>query len=539
MGTSYFRHCVLVAMTLLMCMGTIQRSAWAEEPASPSREAAKQTAVENIENYYADLYGQPFKTESDSRLAHLVAILSLSRIDGPSLNKRLLVPLGFTRQDPIVAQVAWEALSARATSLTPEQRKQWLDAGLKAAELVAFPGSTATSLVSALSTQPIDAKQLPSVVKLMIRIAEENDPKTPYGKETLDTAANAVAAWANTDLISRIIKEMNNNTGRNERLAALLANLPNPSTEATQTAWTKWLASARLEAKLPELTAGSQFFSKPEKVDDPYDQKWTKESEPGDLRVNKLDLIFCVDGTGSMQASNEFVTAYVRSVYMALSTISQSTRAGAVYYRHENDPSVMLECCQKAIKYKDMTVKPIAPMADPDALVEAMRAMLPKEGTRISGHGGDGAYYSALETAAKVLGPPKKNASLIIVCIGDAKMTPGSESKIVELCKSLKEKGYITIFLNRDPWNAENLAEASKAASGVEPIVYRDDVKRLKAGGDVYEDFESTAFGEMSLQAIRASIPADYANRAKPLLSTVWKILVAKERAREAKMNMR
>ncbi len=263
-----------------------------------------------------------------------------------------------------------------------------------------------------------------------------------------------------------------------------------------------------------------------------------KESEFGDVRVNKLELVFCVDGTGSMQASNEFVTGYVRSVYMALSTISQDTRAGAVYYRHENDPAVMLDCCRKAIKYKDMTVQPINPTADPDDLVKAMRAMLPPEGKRISGHGGNGAYYSALETAAKVLGTPRKNESLIIVCIGDAHMTPGSEGKIVELGKSLKEKGYISIFLNRDQWSADNLADASKAASGETPIVYRDDVNRLKAGGDVYEDFESSAFGEMSQRAIRASIPTQYANRAKPVLSSVWRILVAKEHAREAKTKM-
>ena len=517
----------------------------ATQPADPSSRDAKTAAlVEQTEKYYAELYAKPFRLERDARLAQLVAIVSLSRIDGPPLTKKLMQPLGLAKVDPVVAQVAWEALAARATSLSADQRRDWLDAGLAAAtDHAAFPGATAAPLVAALSTRPLDAKHRPAVAKLLVRLAEENDPATPAGTDALAAAAKAVAAWADPTLIANLVGEINAaKPGRNARLAALLAALPDAPAEATPAAWRKWQASpaaAGLTAHLPEPAAASRLFPAPERIVDPRDAKWVKETEIGDLRVNKLDLVFCVDGTGSMQASNEFVTAYVRSVSMALGTISTgSTRVGAVYYRHENDPAVMLDCCRKAIKYKDMTVKPVNPTSSPDDLLAAMRAMLPKEGTRISGHGGNGAYYSALQTAAKLLGPAKKGAARIIVCIGDSRMTPGSESKIVELCHSLKQDGFISVFLNRDPWNADNLADASKAASGEPPIVYRDDVKQLKAGGDVYDHFEASAFGQMCVRAIRASVPPEYADRAKPILSAVWQVLVAKERAREARAKL-
>ncbi len=515
----------------------------ATQPATPA-SAATRKAIETLENYYAELYAKPFRAEANARLAHLVAITSLSRIDGPALTRKLMLPLAFGgKQDPVVTQVAWEALRARATSLTSEQRRQWLDAGLKAVGNGAFPGATAAGLVAALSTRPVEAAHLPAMVKLLARLAEENDPATPHGKEALDAAARAIAAWGNKDLVRRVVDEMGGPkvAGRNGRLAALLAALPEAPAEATPAAWKGWLASpaaARLKANLATLAAGSESFAAPERIVDPTDRKWIKEAELGDLRLSKLDLIFCVDGTGSMQASNEFVTRYVRSVYLALGTISASTRAGAVYYRHETNPAVMLDCCRKAVKARDMTVHTIKPVPEPDALLAAMRAMLPAPGTRVSGHGGDGAYYGALETASKVLGPAEKGSARVIVCIGDAKMTPGAETKMVELGKSLKAGGYICIFLNRDPWSAENLAATSLAASGEEPVVYRDDVIRLKDGGDVYDEFESSAFGEMCARAIRASIPPAYGDRAKPMLSAVWKVLVAGERAREAKARM-
>ncbi len=97
MKTFNIRKCIVVVIALWMSIGITQNPAWADEPTakptSQPSEAATKAMVETVQNYYAELYSKPFKTETNARLSHLVAIVSLSHIDGPALTKRLLVPV--------------------------------------------------------------------------------------------------------------------------------------------------------------------------------------------------------------------------------------------------------------------------------------------------------------------------------------------------------------------------------------------------------------------------------------------------------------
>src|ERR1700744_5131032 len=119
---------VLLALTCVILKPALAADP-TTKPTTAAIEAKRLAGVETVENYYAKLYGKPLKADKDARLAHLVAIISLSRIDGRSRTNCRMPGVGFAKQDPIVAQVAGEALHARATSLTADQKKEWLEVG--------------------------------------------------------------------------------------------------------------------------------------------------------------------------------------------------------------------------------------------------------------------------------------------------------------------------------------------------------------------------------------------------------------------------
>src|SRR2546421_7800076 len=96
-----FRPSGLIRLTLVVAW---MASAAAKAAPAPATQAALSPRIVEMHDYYAKLYAQPLGLKD--RLARLVGIVSLSRIDGPPLTKALLAVL--KDQDVLIAQFAWE-----------------------------------------------------------------------------------------------------------------------------------------------------------------------------------------------------------------------------------------------------------------------------------------------------------------------------------------------------------------------------------------------------------------------------------------------
>src|SRR4051794_29552571 len=142
----------------------------------------KTDRIRQLEEYYAKLYAQPL--QSPERLPKEIAVISLSRIDAPATTAALLGVLKGPTKEPVVAYLAWEALHARRTSLSPDQQREWSLAGARAAESGAFPGRTVAPVVRALAAVPPSLFD-PAHAKLALRVVQENELADEGGLDAL------------------------------------------------------------------------------------------------------------------------------------------------------------------------------------------------------------------------------------------------------------------------------------------------------------------------------------------------------------------
>jgi hypothetical protein len=521
----------------------------ASSPAAPTVYVPKvittQSVIRTMENYFADIYAKPLRIEKDGRLAHLIASVSLTRIDSEPTTRVLFVLADRGTIDPILAQMGWEGLHARYKSLSPEQRVKWITHGLAIARNGGFPGETAAPLIAALTSEPLQEKQLEDVAAFLVRVAEENDPNTEFGRRTLESAATAIANWSETAVVKKLITAMARSKGHAKRIDIMLSKLPGrPATPANiaslGTTLSGWIEKNPLPKaeKLAEYTGTSDFFSAPEKIENPHDEKWKGEAEIGDLRLSQLDFVVCVDATGSMAESNEFVFAYLEAAVKSLSVVTSNLRAGAVYYRHENMPEVMVKCCaDNASKNgpNDFLVRTIPLTANFNQLVAQMKTIVPD---RNKGHdGGGGAYYSAMANAVKVLGPVKeKNSAQVIAIVGDTNLTKGSNDKVLELAEKTGKAGYKVTYVVKNNGAARAVEPASMAVSGKEPVVYQPDIEKMRSNAaDPLDGFDDSAFGKMVKRTIASCLPKEYEGRVDVMFHNVWKIIHGGMHAAKAK----
>jgi hypothetical protein len=127
----------------------------------------------------------------------------------------------------------------------------------------------------------------------------------------------------------------------------------------------------------------------------------------------------------------------------------------------------------------------------------------------------------------------------VIAVTGDAKPTPGSAKALVEIATKAKSEGYALIFIERDRYAATAVEDASRAALGMSPILYGDDIKKLAADAttDSYAaiaDFQGTAFEQMAARVLQQSLPEAYRDRVPPLMKMMVPILQARAAAARA-----
>ena len=495
----------------------------------------KTVQIRELEAYYADLYSKPLA--SKNRLARLVGVISMTRMDGEALAQKLLDAMKAKDQDLLVAQVCWEALHARQQSLTPAQRAEWLDGGLALSARGGFPASAAVRVIAALGERPVT----PEIVTMLGRFIEENDPKTERGKAAFDAVAPVVGTWSDPNATRQLINRFSGPSSI-DRMNALFARLPNAPAESDpaklRTAWAAYSIKKNLRppADLPPYTGVSTHFPVPPKVTDPDDRRWRKELELGDLKISGVEVVFCIDATGSMAKSNAYVTTYLATTLQMLRLMSDQVRAGTVYYRHETDPVLMQDCCRRGTENGGFRTFVLPFTSDGDALVKAMQD---RRADRKAGHGkAAGAYCAGLAAAMNEM-KWTKGYRHIIACTGDARPTDGSEDALMKLAQQIKAGGTSLMFVISTKGAANGVESPAKAAMGRGPILYGDDIKAMVDGDparhSTMERFRQTAFASLVEMSIQSVLPKEYQDRAAPLMDIVFDMLTAQSDAAAAK----
>jgi len=507
----------LIAFALLACIVRIAATA-ADAPTKPSPATEKK--IKDLEAYYAKLYGVPL--DSPDRLPREIAIISLSRIDAPDILQRLFDALKPKDRDPIIAYLVWEALHARHSSMSAEQRQRWTIAGLQAANAGAFPGATVTPLLRAM------AEQVPTIfenepAKLASRVIQENDLQDAKGRAALDALADLVAAWHDPALIRAIIANLSHPewVARVDHALHKLPDSPDQSdSKKLAGLWRAWPQQhAQLKAattdELKPYIPSATLFLKPDRITDPLDKRWHAELEIGKLVVSDFDLVWCIDSTGSMNEENQIVAAETDPVVRACSLISKRARCGVIYYRHETDASIMKPCCQRAANDpRFYQVKGYPLTTDGKAIAAKMAAEPIPKPDRNEGnvHPGSALHAAVKAAMGEMNWSTDKHARRVIAVVGDAPITPGSEKACEELGTLAKSKGYLIHALIRprvkeswDPFIKSSGATYMPFAAGARPI-------RPKAIDPASE------LAEIMTQVVSESVGPEYRDRVEPLV---------------------
>ncbi len=502
----------------------------AQDPTTAPADGTVDPGVRALQEFYARNYGAAGNFET--RLGGLVSVISLSRYAGDPLTERLLEVA--ERPDPIVAMAAWDALAARADSLSPEQARRWQDAGLALATGKGggdvFLGPEMRPLLLALAARPVEKGEPRKLGRLIERAIAQNNAREEAGRATLEAAGQALHAWADVELARDLGKLLRRGNPLAERAYVVLSQLPAaPAPEADRDGWLTWANGLELSPTPRVFDGQSLWFDAPIVITDSSDERFRRELELGELDIRGVDVVLAIDATGSLSTSNAYIQRYLALTMRTLSVLSDRLRVGLVYYRHEMRPALQVECCRAAMADDDpnqFLVRPVPLTGNFDALLTAMNAMeLPYR----SGHDdGGGAPAAGLEGAFVMLqnmSPP--GTSRVIVVQADAEPTRGSLPTLTEMGQAAREAGVVTALLVRDPADARKFEPVAEAASGGEPISYRDDLEASEEGGNPLDDFASKPFGQVAAQVITASLPEDYADRGPIVVRIVAEHMAA------------
>ncbi|HQY88239.1 MAG TPA: hypothetical protein PK402_06245 [Tepidisphaeraceae bacterium] len=511
-------------------------------PAEPTIIEEVDPAIQQLEDYYANAYGKPITKEYKSRLAKIVAVISLSKMDATQMTDILINAID--ERDPILSQLAWEAVLARSKSLTPEQRRLWTEAGLRSVSKnsSAFPGVTVAPLLEALAQYPL--RDSTNVQRLLERLCKESDPNTAEGAAALDAGGRALAAWNDPKLTRDFFNATMSKARLAERAERMFRQFPETPKDAGKDAWKEWLKKSKFKATpaadLKPFNGTSLFFPAAEKVTpaNVNDPKWKQDAELPELQVSALKTVICLDATGSGADLNEFVTAFVDNLAACIDVVADKNQLGVVYYRHEVDPKAKAACCL-AIREDDddFLVRPVPLNSNIPAVVDAMKKIFLN---RQKGYdNGGAAYIGGLQTARNMLGGSKRDTISVIALFGDAKGTVGKEAMIPKVTKDIVDDGIIVQFMVRDGRAHNALAQAITESKN-EPIYYKDDILLLKDNPNKssIDIFDNSSFGSLAKRVLAKALPPGYEDRADKIVSATAKILQAKDHALKARAEL-
>ncbi|GIW77461.1 MAG: hypothetical protein KatS3mg104_2524 [Phycisphaerae bacterium] len=501
---------------------------WAQ--ASPPTTRLSNEMVEQLrtqlEEYYAREFGAGLAKKN--RLIRLIAVVSLSKIDADSVTEKLLEAA--EDRDPIVAQVAWDVIHARHQSLTETQRQRWLQAGITARTRGAFPGKTALDLLGAVAGYgyPADARILAEMIADTATDSQVSALR-PICTQLLNTQPQG--QW-----LRLLVQRMQGTDAT--RIDAVLRDLPDAPSPPEKTSqysrvWRQYALSYASHQPLPPegpYTGTSRVFPKPEKIEDPESDRWRQELELPEIPSDRIELVYCIDSTGSMDKVNKMLASTVQPLTMALGLCASDIRAGAVYYRHEIAKELMKDCCLKAQNDpNNHTVLTIPLSKDINSVVRAMRSVVihPKVGH----FRGTGAYAAALQATTGINWSRGKNTQRIVVVIGDAPPTDGTHDYAAQFAELLKENDVRLYFLSLNKGCADSIRMIAQAG-GSSPVPFESDMKLY----DQYveknlpiplEKVIRSNIGMTVTRLLRESVPDQYGDRIELILSATLPIIQA------------
>jgi len=315
----------------------------------PALEAQKEAAIEKMVVKYLEMYGKHLS--SKDWITRAMGVIGLGRIDDPRVTEKLL---GVLEADKacVVRAFAWEAVHARMASLTDEQRKKWLEAGVKLHARQRLNGEQRPTLVTALGhVGPTRGAR-----RVVSEVFANTNLRRPADQATLCALRQVVAKWRHAGTVKGFVDRMFvfredcvHDAWRAEYvLAGLGAGVRRNSEwgklgsremwKRTQVAWTRWLLRANLQAAKPagpsRYSGTSDLLDPPVKIDDPYDLQWRRGLElPELVKLRNLDVVFVMDSTGSMGPAIAWIRSEVVRLMRAFHAISRQPRIGVTLYR--------------------------------------------------------------------------------------------------------------------------------------------------------------------------------------------------------------
>lgn len=474
-------------------------------------------SIRTLEDYYAKLYAEPLGMKA--RLPKLIALMSLAKLDSEPTNRALIEAVD--NRDPVVSYLAWEILHARHTSLTPEYHDRWTTRGIELAAAGHLPGDTIKPALDAGVSIPHAMVKRVSV-KLFDVITSRYSPATEAHGPVLKSAGQLLAAWNEPLLIQRVAGQLNDRTRgpAAEMILMQLPGAPGAETPADQrkAALQKLARAANAgPATRPYTTLGTAV-PKPVRITDPSDKQWRKDLELGKLTVTSFDLAWVMDSTGSMAQTNETVAAETAKIMRLIDLCFDTSRVGAVYFRHEVDPKLQLKCCQFNDPLPAYRTKALQLNANAAALAAAMASEpIGKPGEQAHNRHPGSAVHGGLYTAIAQL---KWNPAgrRVIVLIGDAPLTAGTPAAAQALGAEAAKNGFQVHAVNVSDKGLDTWNPVIKASGG-RHFFFRTVGRGKPPKVDGMETVQS--FGEVGKAILKSAVNPDYADRIDALIDAL------------------
>ncbi len=520
-------HRVKLFLTVVSVILTASLFCFADDEAQPTTRRSKEGDIALLEQYLAKTYAAPLS--SKPRLPKLIALMSLSKIDSLPSTLALIEAAG--NKDLIVSYLAWEILHARQTSLPKANYDYWVERGLELVASNELPGTTVKPMLDAAVSIPqsqVKAISTKAFDLIMLKYSPKEDNDLPV----LKSAGRLLATWNEPALIQHVAEQLSDSR-RWPAAEFLLMALPNgPQADAPVSKGsaldekrrgelTKFAAAAGQNASGPTVrpyTGIGKLVPAPQRITDPNDEQWHKDLELGKLAISNFDLAWVMDSTGSMNATNQTVAAETAKVMRVISLVSDQSRVGAVYFRHETLPKLELKCCKSAALHPWYQTKYLALNKEAGALAAAMAAeKIPKPDPAIHNMHSGSAVHGGLFTAiSKLKWSVEPNSIHVIVLIFDSNLTKGTEAATKDLVITAAKQGFYVHGVTTAPQGT---------ASGHEAIIAGGGVHFELAGsakGNVGKSVEGIIpiknFAVIPHTLIKSSINKQYRDRIDPLL---------------------
>lgn len=305
--------------------------------------------IRKITDYLTRTYARHLRDRDP--VVRCLAVIGLGRLAGEETTGKLLLAAAGDR-DEMVRLFAWEALRARAGSLDAPARRRWLLAGLTNARRGMVKGDFRAHVLAAL--RPEGPRGFNGQARRwMLRVLTDCDHTDPDDAATLTEIRRTVAAWQDPQIIRRLAVLVGGGGtkahvaeyalgGLTDRIEPIGTIQPGRKISDSQWGrarqdWLGWLQEERpipaRPEQLPAYEPKDLLLPPAETIEDPADPMWREDLELDKLRIDRLEVCFAIDSTGSMTPAMQWVAAEVIRMAKVFGTVSREVRIGAVFFR--------------------------------------------------------------------------------------------------------------------------------------------------------------------------------------------------------------